>query len=137
MGSPLVPALANVFLRHYEKEQLDNCPSHFKSIVYRIYVDDIFVLFSSKEHLVDYMNKHHRSIKVTSETEENNTFCFLDINITRQSDQVKTPFYRKPTFNGVFTHYESCIDQSYKKLLILTFLCRRYSGCSDYKLLHL
>ena len=40
----------------------------------------------------------------------------------RQSDQVKTSFYRKPTFNGVFTHYESYLDQSYKKLLILTFL---------------
>ena len=63
-----------------EKEWLDNCPSHFKPIVYRRYVDDIFVLFSSKEHLqpfVDYMNKQHRCIKFTSETEKNNTFFFL------------------------------------------------------------
>ena len=51
MGSPLGPTLANAFLCHYEKERLDNCPSHFKPIVYRSYVDDIFVLFSSKEHL--------------------------------------------------------------------------------------
>ena len=45
----------------------------------------IFVLFSSKEHLqlfVDYMNKQHRCIKRTSETEQDNTFCFLDINKT-------------------------------------------------------
>ena len=45
MGSPLGPTLANAFLCHYEKEWLDNCPSHFKPIVYRRYVDDIFVLF--------------------------------------------------------------------------------------------
>ena len=51
MGSPLGPTLANAFLCHYEKEWLGNCPSHFKPIVYRRYVDDIFVLFSSKEHL--------------------------------------------------------------------------------------
>ena len=72
MGSPLGPTLANAFLCHYEKEWLDNCPSHFKPIVYRRYVDDIFVLFSSKEHLqpfVDYMNKQHRCIKFTSKTE--------------------------------------------------------------------
>ena len=85
MGSPLGPTLACAFLCHYEKEWLDNCPSHFKSIVYRMYVDDIFVLFSSKEHLqpfVDYMNKQYRCIKFTSETEQNDTFSFLDIKIT-------------------------------------------------------
>ena len=51
MGSPLGPTLANPFLCHYEKKWLDNCLFHFKPIVYRRYVDDIFVLFSSKEHL--------------------------------------------------------------------------------------
>ena len=57
---PIRSTLANAFLCHYEKEWLDNYPSHFKPIVYRRYVDDIFALFSSKEHLqpfVDYMNK--------------------------------------------------------------------------------
>ena len=140
MGSPLGPTLANAFLCHYEKEWLDNCPSHFKPIVYRRYVDDIFVLFSSKEHLqpfVDYMNKQHRCIKFTSETEKNNTFSFLDINITRQNNQLKTSVYRKPTFSGVFTHYESYIDQYYKKSLIFTLLSRCYSICSDYTLFHL
>ena len=85
MGSPLGPTLASAFLCHYEKEWLDNCPSHFKSIVYRRYVDDVFVLFLSKEHLqpsVDYMNKQYRCIKFTSETEQNDTFSFLDIKIT-------------------------------------------------------
>ena len=60
MSSLLGPTITNAFLCHYEKEWLDNCPSHFKPIVYRSYVDDIFVLFSSKEHLqsfVDCMNK--------------------------------------------------------------------------------
>ena len=140
MGSPLGPTLANAFLCHYEKEWLDNCPSHFKPIVYRRYVDDIFVLFSSKEHLqpfVDYMNKQHRCIKFTSENENNNTFSFLDINITCQNNQLKTSVYRKPAFSGVFTHYESYIDQSYKKSLIFTLLPDCYSICSDYTLFHL
>ena len=106
MGSPLDPALTNVFLSHYKKEWLDNCPSHFKSIVCRRYADDIFVLFSSKEHLtpfVDYMNKQHRCIEFTSEIEQNNTFSVLDINITHKNNQLKTPVYRKPTFIGIFT----------------------------------
>ena len=123
MGSPLGLTLAYAFLCHYEKEWLDNCPSHFKPIIYRRYVDDIFVLFSSEEHLqlfVDYMNKQHRCINFTLEIEKNNTFSFLDINIIRQNNQLKTSVYRKPTFSGIFTHYESYIEQSYKKSMIFT-----------------
>ena len=83
------------------------------------------------------MNKQHRCIKFTSETEKNNIFSFLDINITRVNNQLKTSVYRKPTFSGVFTHYESYIDQSYKKSLIFPLLSRCYSICSDYTLVHL
>ena len=83
------------------------------------------------------MNKQHRFIKFTSETEQNNTFSFVDINITRQNNQLKTSVYKKPTFSGDFTHYESYIDQSYKKSLIFTLLTRCYSICSDYTLVHL
>ena len=62
MGSPLGPSLANAYLCCYEKEWLDNCPVHFEPMIYKRYVDDILVLFSSKEHLqhfVDYTNKQH------------------------------------------------------------------------------
>ena len=134
MGSPLGPTLANVFLCHYEKEWLDNCPYHSKPIAYRRYVDDIFVLFSSKEHLqpfVEYMYKQHRCMKFTSETQKNNIFSFLDINIAHQNNRLKTSVYRKPTFSGVFTHYDSYIDQSYKKSLNFTLLSRCYSICSE------
>ena len=135
MGSPLSPTLANAFLCHYEKEWLDNCPIHFKPVIYKRYVDDIFVLFSSKEHLqlfVDYMNKQHKCLKFTSEAENDNSFSFLDIKITRHNQQFKTSVYRKPTFSGVFIHYESYVDQTYKKSLIDPLLFRCFSICSDY-----
>ena len=37
MSSPLGPTLANVFLCHYEKVWLNECPSQFKPVVYRWY----------------------------------------------------------------------------------------------------
>ena len=61
------------------------------------------------------MNKQHRCIKFPSETEQNNTLSFLDINITNQNNQLKVSVHRKPNFSGVFTHYEYYINQSYKK----------------------
>ena len=60
----------------------------------------LFLFFSSKEHLqpfVDYMNKQYRCLKRTSETEQNNTFSFLDVNITRQNNQLKTSVVSLPT----------------------------------------
>ena len=59
MGSPLGPTLANALLCHYEKLWLDSCPLKFKPLLYIRYVDDIFVLFKSKDHLLlfaKYMN---------------------------------------------------------------------------------
>ena len=59
MGSPLGSILANAFLCHYEKLWLESCAPEFKPVVYIRYVDDIFVLFKSKDHLLlfaKYMN---------------------------------------------------------------------------------
>ena len=74
LGFPLGPFLANAFLCHYEKEWLDNCPIHFKPMIYQRYVYDIF--FSFKEHLqlfVSDMNKQHKFLKFTSEAENFNS----------------------------------------------------------------
>ena len=87
-------------------------------MIYKKYVDDIFVLFSSKEYLqlfVDYMNKQHKCLKFTSEAENDDSFSFLDIKITRHNQQFEKTIYRKLTFSGVFLHYESYVDQAYKK----------------------
>ena len=73
MGSPLDPTLANAFLCHYEKEWLNNCSIHFKPVIYKRYVNDIFVLFHLKntsQLFVDYMNKQHICLKFTSDTED-------------------------------------------------------------------
>ena len=51
MGLPLHPTMGNNFLCHYEKICLNECPSQFKPVVYRHYVDNIFVLIKSKEYL--------------------------------------------------------------------------------------
>ena len=48
-----------------------------------------------------------------------------------------TSVYREPTFSGVFTHYESYLDQSRKTSLTDTLLFRCFSICSDYTLFHL
>ena len=82
MGSPLGPTFANIFLCFYEQIWLENCPVEFKSVVYRRFVDDTFLLFRSYEHIEKfrtYLNRQHPNIKF----EEHNCMSFLDIEITR------------------------------------------------------
>ena len=56
MGSPLGPILPNAFLCFYERKYLEECPSEFKPVFYRRYVDDNFVLFKSTDHLEKFCN---------------------------------------------------------------------------------
>ena len=70
MGSSLEPTLAKVFMCHFENIWLENCPVHFKPVVYRWFVDDTFLLFQTKDYvekLKNYLNKQHKNIKFTSE----------------------------------------------------------------------
>ena len=79
MGSPLGPTLANPFLCFHEKKWFEQCPEEFKPVCYRRYVDDIFVLFRSQDHLIkfrDYFNKCHPNMNFTFEQEKNGNCLF-------------------------------------------------------------
>ena len=134
MNLALGPCLANAFLCFHEKTWLDDCPSEFKPVYYRRYVDDIFVLFSSPDHLArfqEYLNKKHGNINFTSEREENNTLPFLDVSVTRDSNKFVTNIYRKPTFSGVYSNFSSFIPTGYKFGLVYTLLHRMYKIVSS------
>ena len=137
MGSPLGPTLANVFLSYHEKIQLQNCPSEFKPVIYRTYVDDTFLLFRSKYHIEKfrkYLNCQHKNIRFTSETKNENSISFLDIKISR--DKFTTSVYGKPTFSGVLTNFGSFILISYKYNLPFNSLHRAFKLCSNFELFH-
>ena len=139
MGSPLGPTFANIFLSYHEKIWLKNFPHGFKPVIYIRYVDDTFLLFRSKDHIENfrcYLNCQHPNIKFTFEIEENNSILFLDIKITRVTNSFSTSIYRKVTFSGVFTNFESFIPGSYKSNLIFTLLFRAFKLCSNFELFH-
>ena len=96
-------------------------------MVYRRYIDEIFVQFKSKEHLklfVNHINLKHKIIKFTFETEDSNNFSFLDVKIIRRNKRFVTSIFRKATFTGVFTNYDSFIFDTYKIGLVHTLLFR-------------
>ena len=73
----------------------------------------------------------------TSETERNNIFSFLDVEISRESGKFATSVYRKPTFSGVYTHFDSFVPMSFKFGMIFTIIHRCFQLCSSYSNFHI
>ena len=135
MGSPLGPTLANIFLGHNEVKWLTACPAEFKPLYYRRYVDDIFLLFSEASQIdlfMNYMNKQHRNMNFTSENEADESLPFLDVFVTRTQTCFLTSVYRKPTFSGVYTNFDSYIPMIYKSGLVSTLLYRSFTICTNW-----
>ena len=117
IGSPLVLNLANVLLVCHEKNWVEHCSVEYRPLYYRRYVDDIFVLFNSAEHLkrfYSYLNSRHLNISLIVENEKDNRMPFLDINIIREKDKFTTSVIHKPTFSGIYTHFDSFLSSSNK-----------------------
>ena len=139
MNSPLGINLANAFLCFHEQVWFNDCPEDFKPVYYRRYVDDIFALFRSPEHLekfTNYLHTKHENIKFTYEKESNNLLPFLDILISRLENGFKTSVYHKPTFSGVYSNFSSFIYDQYKICLIFTLLIIIFSIVSDFSKFH-
>ena len=76
------------------------------------------------------MNTKHKNLKFTFALEQNNSFSFLNVKITRGSKRFFTSFFCKATFTGVFTNFDSFVFESYKTGLIFILLFRCFTICS-------
>lgn len=139
MGLPLGPTFANIFMCFHEKQWLADCPSSFKPVFYRRYIDDTFVLFKNRSHaklFLDYLNKKHCNIKFTMECETNDALPFLDTKVCRRNNAFDTAVYRKPTFTGLgMSFFSYCCDR-FKINAIKTLLFRAYNISSNYFIMH-
>ena len=110
------------------------CPS----LWYR-YVDDTFTMFDSKNtahEFLQYLNSCHNSIKLTIEFEQDNKIPFLDILVKRcPKNTFMASIYRKKTFTGLYTKWDSFTLCKYKINLIRRLTYRCYRICSSASLL--
>ena len=100
---------ANIFMPFHQQRWLNSCPSSFKPLLYRHYVDECFLLFRSLDHVplfLDYINRQHANIIFTAEIERDGKLPFLDIDISRSESKFATSVYRKPTFAGRYLQTE-------------------------------
>ena len=65
-----------------------------------------------------YLSSKYPSTNFSLEKENDGRLSFLDINIFREKGKFVTNVYRKKTFSGVYTNFNSFIPETYKTGLI-------------------
>ncbi|CAF2534635.1 unnamed protein product [Rotaria sp. Silwood2] len=141
MGSPLAPLVAEIFLQEFEKKN-SSVFEKLGIIYWKRYVDDTFVLLNPEfcaEKVCTELSKLHPSVKFTSQEEDAVThkLSFLDVRIQRQEGKgFQTRIYRKPSFTGLITKWNSFVPKTYKYNSISTMVFRAIQICSSYKALH-
>jgi len=133
MGSPIAPAMADIFMNNLEK-QIDNYKG-IKPTIYKRYVDDIFLVFNDKnaiEPFLSYMNNLHQRIKFTIEYEKNSELPFLDVKVMRKEGHYFTTQYFKPTDTSLYLTPFSICDEKYQKALVKTLISRTWELNSNY-----
>ena len=68
---------------------------------------------------------------------KNGKFSFLDAEISREKGKtVLTTVYRKPTFSGLYTHFESFLSTVYKFGMVYSLVYCCFRICSDWTKLY-
>ena len=129
MGSPLGPALANIFVG-YQEAKLFNMAK--RPLVYLRYVDDTFAVFNNEKDCNTFfihLNSLHHSLCFTYKKESNHSLPFLDVLVKRHDSEFLTSVYRKPTFTGQYLRWSSFSPQKRKINLIGTLVHRAFMIC--------
>ena len=80
---------------------------------------------------LQYLNFQHSNIRFTHKKEENYSLPFLDVLITHSDSGFSTNLYRKKTYSGLYTNFESFSPIQYKVNLISVLIYRAYHICSS------
>ena len=130
MGSPLGPVLANIFVGYCES--LIDCQNW--PLFYNRFVDDTFSIFSSEQQIALFFTKLNEldpSLQFTMEKEHDSSLPFMDVNIKKEKGNLVRSIYRKPTFTGIYTRWDSFAASGQKIGLMRALTSRAIKICSS------
>ena len=78
------------------------------------------------------MNKRHKNIKFSFDTEKDKSFSFLYVKICREKDKYTTSVFIKDTLSGVHTNFSSFVALKHKFGLVSTLLYRSFTLVSNF-----
>ena len=137
MGSPVGGLLANVFMCSFGDKWLKHSPQSLEPVFCRLYVEDIFLLFSSLYQtgkFKKYLSSQHPNFSL--EKESDGCLSFLDTNIFCEKGKLVTNNCWKITFSCVYTNFNSFIPETNKTGLIKSLLFGFFKLCLNFVKFH-
>ena len=102
---------------------------------YRRFVDDTLTVMpdiTAATDFLDTLNHAHPTVKFTMEIEKDGMLPFLGTQLLNRAPQIETRVYVKPTNTGFLLHYQSHVDNRYKRSLLTTMLDRAHRLSSSW-----
>ena len=132
MGGSLGPVLANIILTEFEQIIINPLISSGIIKFYCRYVDDTLLLIKHDDidMLLDKFHSFDNNIRFTYDKFSDEPPHFLDLNL----DDNKFSLYRKRTFTGQYTHFDSFVPWKHRIAWIRSLLSRIHKICSPTKL---
>jgi len=89
-------------------------------VKYIRYVDDILIAIPENKikDTVNVFNSLHKRLQFTSESSNNNTINFLNVNIISENNKFIFNLYHKPSFSGRYLHFLSNHPNIHKRGMI-------------------
>jgi hypothetical protein len=91
MGSPISSTMAEIYLQLLEDTYLKHSPENREILYYKRYVDDIFIICDQKKTNADTIHKTinnlDHNLQFSTEIEENNITCYLDLAIQKKTTE--------------------------------------------------
>ena len=109
MGSSLSPIVSNIFMEDLEAQALQT--SSWKPKMWRRYVNDVFVIWSQGDQLLEEFHRHlnelNPSIQFLIEKETKGNIAFLDVQLENKDTKVHTSVFHKKTHMDRYLNFES------------------------------
>ena len=128
MGTKMAPSFANIFMGALEQTLLSSSPNHLIPLLWKRFIDDIFLIWTHGEEsfrsFIQHLNSFHPTIKfeVTHSTQSVN---FLDTTVyVTPQNTLHTTLYTKPTDRMPLLHQASHHPNTCKKGLIYSQMLR-------------
>ena len=137
MGSPFAPNFANIFMKHCEEHILTNAPNNLTPIIWKRYIDDIFMVWKhgpqALEDFLTFCNQCFSTIKFTAEI-SNSSINFLDTTIFFNSTGLlESTLFVKPNDICTLLHNNSFHPESCKRGIIYSQALRYRRIITDNK----
>ena len=95
MGTRMAPSYANLFMASLEKQILNTAPSQLKPLIWKRYIDDIFMIWShgesSLQNVLHHLNSFHPTIKFQHWNSTNPSNSLTQLSTSPHNDPSKPP----------------------------------------------